>query len=77
MLISPGFTWGYARFDPLRRILYLIATGLTTAIDKHLLKKYHLKFSYMSCGPLKACVGRGLLSVNDNPQSTIPIEPLK
>jgi hypothetical protein len=45
MLISPGFTWGYARFDPLRRILYLIATGLTTAIDKHVVKKYHLKFS--------------------------------
>jgi hypothetical protein len=39
MLISPGFTWGYARFDPLRRILYLIATGLTTAIDKHVVKK--------------------------------------
>jgi hypothetical protein len=38
MLFSPGFTWGYARFDPLRRILYLIATGLTTSIDKHVVK---------------------------------------
>ena len=24
-------------------------------VDKHVVKKYHLKFSYMSCGPSKAC----------------------